>query len=313
MTVIAVTGASGFIGRHFCRELGDGPCRIVPIVRPGTTTMRGATIVDFDGPSQASDALRGAHAVLHLAARAHVLDEDKRPNVAAYRSVNLELTEKVALAATAAGVQRLVYVSSAGVLGRSSPPGGFDDGSDPDPHDAYTRSKLEAEQWLKEYSAGKIELVVVRPPLVYGPDARGNFERILRAAAMGRTLPVGSLRAPRSMVGVRNLSHFLMVCLMHPNAAGPPMLVAEPETTSLAQLAEEIARLAGVRSRSLRVPAGLLATGLRLLGRGADAARLVAPFEIRVGRAQKALGWRPVFNRSSELAWTVRTFLQASR
>ena len=313
MTVIAVTGASGFIGRHFCRELADGPCRIVPIVRPGTTTMRGASIVDFDEPSQAIDALRGAHAVLHLAARAHVLDEENRQNVAAYRSANTELTAKVALAAVAAGVHRFVFVSSAGVLGQSSPPSGFDDNSDPDPHDAYTRSKLDAEQWLAEHSVGKIELVVVRPPLVYGPDARGNFQRILRAAAMGRPLPVASLRAPRSMVGVRNLSHFLMMCLLHPNAPGPPMLVAEPETTTLADLTEEIARLAGVPSRSFHLPAGLLATGLRLLGRRADAARLVAPFEVRVARAQTALGWRPAFARSAEMAWTVRSFLQASR
>ena len=313
MTVIAVTGASGFIGRHFCRELADGPSRIVPIVRPGTTTMRGGSIVDFDEPSHASDALRGAHAVLHLAARAHVLDEDGRPNVAAYRSANTDLTTKVASAAIAAGVQRLVFVSSAGVLGQSSPPGGFDDSSDPNPHDAYTRSKLHAEQWLMEHSAGKIELVVVRPPLVYGPDARGNFGRLLRAAAMGRPLPVASLRAPRSIIGVRNLSHFLMVCLMHPNAPGPPMLVAEPETTTLADLAEEIAHLASVPSRSFRVPAALLGAGLRLLGRRADAARLVAPFAVRVARAQTALGWQPVFERSSELEWTVRTFLQAAR
>jgi nucleoside-diphosphate-sugar epimerase len=313
MTVIAVTGASGFIGRHFCRELADGPCRIVPILRPGSAPMRGASIVDFDEPLQASAALRGAHAVLHLAARAHVLDEENQPNVAAYRSANTELTTKVALAAVAAGVQRFVFVSSAGVLGRSSPPAGFDDTSAPHPHDAYTRSKLEAEQWLTEHCAGEIELVVVRPPLVYGPDARGNFGRILRAAALGRPLPVGSLRAPRSIVGVRNLSHFLMVCLMHPNAPGPPMLVAEPETATLADLAEEIARLAGVRSGSFRAPAGLLAAGLRLLGRGADAARLVSPFEIRVSRAQTALGWRPSFERSAEMAWTVRTFLQVSR
>jgi nucleoside-diphosphate-sugar epimerase len=275
--------------------------------------MPGASVVDFDELSQASDALRDVHAVLHLAARAHVLDEDNRPNEAAYRSANTDLTAKVALAAMAAGVQRFVFVSSAGVLGQSSPPAGFDDSSDPDPHDAYTRSKLDAEQWLVEHAAGKIELVVVRPPLVYGPDARGNFGRILHAAAKGRPLPVGSLRAPRSMVGVRNLSHFLMVCLMHPNAPGPPMLVAEPETTTLADLTVEIARLAGVPCRAFRLPVGFLAAGLRLLGRRADAARLVAPFEIRVARAQTALGWRPAFERSAEMAWTVRSFLQASR
>lgn len=311
MNVIAVTGASGFIGRHFCRELSGATCRIVPIVRPGGAQTGGASIIDFDNPLHASDALRGTDAVLHLAARAHVLDEDDRPNVAAYRSANTELTAKVALAAMAAGVRRFVFVSSAGVLGRISPPGGFDEQTQPSPHDAYTRSKLEAEQWLTAHTAGKIELVVVRPPLVYGPDARGNFGRILRAAATGRPLPVRSLRAPRSMVGVRNLSHFLMTCLTHPNAPGPPMLVAEPETTRLADLAEEIARLAGVPSRSFAVPAELLAFGLRLIGRGADAARVVSPFEIRVARAERALGWRPTYPQSAELAWTVQAFLQA--
>ena len=313
MTVVAVIGASGFIGRHFSREFVGGSDRIVPVVRAGSVAMPGASVVDFDVPSQVREALRGTDAVLHLAARAHVLGEDDRPNVAAYRSANLDLTAKVAVAAMAAGVRRFVYVSSAGVLGRSSPPGGFDDSSSPDPHDAYTRSKLEGERWLAEHSAGKLELVVVRPPLVYGPDARGNFGRILRAATSGRPLPVGSLRAPRSMVGVRNLSHFLMLCLTHPDAPGSPMLVAEPESTTLADLAEEIARLAGVRSRSFRLPAELLATALRVLGRRADATRLVSPFEVRVGRAQSALGWRPAFERSDEMAWTVRAHLQARR
>jgi nucleoside-diphosphate-sugar epimerase len=312
MIAIAVTGGNGFIGRHFCREFSGGATRIVPLLRPGRVPASGALVVDFNQPD-ASESLRGIDAVLHLAARAHVLDEDRRPKVAAYRSANVELVAKSASAAMAAGVQRFVFVSSAGVLGRSSPPGGFDDDCAPHPHDAYTRSKLEAEQWLTAHTQGKLELVIVRPPLVYGPDARGNFGRILRAAATGRPLPVGSLRAPRSMVSVRNLGQFLMLCLRHPNAPGPPMLVSEPETTTLSELAAEIASLADVPSRSFPMPAQLLAMGLSLLGRRADAARLVCPFEIRVGRASTALGWRPAFQRSSEMAWTVQTFLQASR
>jgi nucleoside-diphosphate-sugar epimerase len=313
VTVVAVTGASGFVGRHFRRECSGDLDGVIPILRPGRAAAHGSLVVDFDEPGQASEALRGVDAVLHLAARAHVLNEDRRPRAGAYDGTNVGLTAKVASAAIAAGVQRFVFVSSAGVLGQSSPPEAFDDSCEPNPHDAYTRSKLAAEQWLVAHTARELELVIVRPPLVYGPDARGNFGRILRAAATGRPLPFRNLRAPRSMVGVRNLSRFLLVCLTHPNAPGPPMLIAEPETTTLAALAEQIARLADVPSRSFWMPARLLVAGLSVLGRHADAARLVSPFEIRIGRAATALGWRPAFPQSSEMAWAVRTFLQESR
>jgi UDP-glucose 4-epimerase len=305
MSVIAVSGASGFVGRHFCREAVQQGHRIVPIVRPATA--------DALEPARLRNAIAGADAVVHLAARAHVLRESAGDALTEFRAANVELTQRIALAAIDAGIPRFVFVSSAGVLGRSSPAAGFDEHSRPDPHDDYTRTKAEAEQWLSTEAGQRCELVVVRPPLVYGPDARGNFGRLLHAVVGRRALPLGSLDAPRSVVGVRNLSDFLLLCVTHPRAAGLPLLIADAETTTIKALAQQIAALAGVPSRTFVLPASMLGLALRAIGRRADADRLTCPFVVRPRRGEMELGWKPRFTQSAELSWTVESFLRERR
>lgn len=308
MTVVAVTGASGFVGRHVVEEAARAGANVVPV--PSLRSTGGA-----ESRSAARDletALHGADAVLHLAARAHVLREQAADSEQAFTQANVELTRMVAEAAVRARVPRFVFVSSAGVLGDASPPAGFDETSPPNPHDAYTRSKLAAEQWL-DTQRPSLEVVIVRPPLVYGPGARGNFERLMRGALAGWPMPIGAMKAPRSLIGVRNLARFLLLCATHRAAPGAPLLIADRETTTLAALHAEIARFAGTPNRAFSIPPGALAWALRALGRGADAARLTHAFVVKTGRADDALGWVPPYARNEELAWTVKTHLQQAR
>lgn len=293
MTRIAVTGASGFIGRHLCAAAASAGIACVAL---GRESLRAGVL---------EPAIEGCDAVLHLAGRAHVLHETSNSPEAEFREVNVTLTKRVAAAARDVGVGRFVYVSSAGVLGQVSPPEGLDDTSPPQPYDAYTRSKLEAERLLAGELPGSVPFTIVRPPLVYGPGARGNFERLVRAVLAGWPLPVGGLRARRSMVGVRNLVDLLLRASLDAGAEGATMLVADRELVTAGEFVRAVAHAAQRRPRILDVPAPVLKVGLRLIGRGPDVARLMQPFVLRPSAVQHRLGWSPPHSFHEELDWTL--------
>jgi nucleoside-diphosphate-sugar epimerase len=250
--------------------------------------------------------------VVHLAARAHVLDETEEDPAAAFRRANVELTQHVFLDSVAAGVKRFVFMSSAGVLGNSSPPGGFTDESPPAPHDEYSRSKAEAERWLLETADKSVVRVLLRPPLVHGPGARGNFGRIVKAAERGYPLPVGGLLAPRSMVGLRNLCDFTLVAALEPRAITSTYLVSDEQALSVRELTVTLRRLFGRSGRVPWVPVSVLTTLLRMAGKGADVPRLTHPYELRPSRASATFGWRPPYSCAEELSWTVQQILRGS-
>jgi nucleoside-diphosphate-sugar epimerase len=301
VTRIAVTGSSGFIGRHFGRWLEQHGVEPVRLDRA------------WFAAGAPRESLRAVQAIVHLAARAHRLREEAADPGREFEASNVELTDRVASAAAAAGVRRLVFVSSAGVLGNASPPAGFRDGDAPAPHDLYTRSKLAAEERLASGYGGALDVVILRPPMVYGPGAPGNFARILRAAASGWPLPVGSLEAPRSLVSVRNLCDLLLLAATSSQGAGARMLVSDAETTSVADLVRRIGAAAGRSVRPIRLPSWLLEAGLRAAGRGADGDRLLRPFVVRGERARQEFGWEPPFRLAGEIEWTVREPLAGGR
>lgn len=294
MTTIAISGASGFVGGHLCRWLRDRNFNPRPLSR---ATLAG---------DELAEALRGVQTVVHLAARAHLLRDDATDPRAKFHASNVGLTRDLAMACKASGARRLVFVSSAGVLGNASPPAGFEDVSPPAPHDDYTRSKWAAEQMLLEEFSDGLEIVILRPPLVYGPGAPGNFQRIFHAAMSDWPLPVGRLTAPRSMISVRNLCDVLTHAATSSRAAGQPMLVADNEVTNVAELVRSVAAAAGSRARVFDVPLSLLALGLRVIGRAADLHRLLQPFVLRGTLASLELGWCPPLRLADELEWTVR-------
>jgi nucleoside-diphosphate-sugar epimerase len=256
-------------------------------------------------------ALEGAETVIHLAARAHVLTEDNKDSSAEFRKCNVGLTQSIAAAARRAGVKRFAFVSSAGVLGATSPPEGFAEDTPPRPHDAYTASKLEAEAWLSSEVGASMGLVILRPPLIYGPGARGNLMRLLRLALKGWPLPIGGLRAPRSLVAVRNVVDLISLVAADPSSIRATMLVADRETISVADLFQTVARHAGHRPWLAPLPPALIRLPLVLAGRNEDIARLTGPFVLRPQTAQRQFNWTPPHRQEAELRHTALCELEA--
>ncbi len=293
MSTIAVTGARGFIGRHLCA---------IAASRGHEVRTIGREVFAQPVPT----ALQGVDAVVHLAARAHQVHEHASDPESAFRAANVDLTRQVAVLACRAGIRRFVFISSAGVLGRSSPAEGFDDHSPERPHDEYTRSKLQAEDLLRGRFASDMDIAIVRPPLVYGPGAPGNFQRLLQAAASGWPLPVGALVAPRSLIGVRNLCDLIILACTGFLEGEATMLAADAETASVAELVALVAEALGRGPRLINLPLGVLRVVLRLAGREADVARLTEPFVLRGTVARERFGWTPSGTLQNELAWTLR-------
>jgi nucleoside-diphosphate-sugar epimerase len=292
MARLAITGASGFVGRA-----------LVAHAKHAGHSVRSMSRGAFTG--EGDSALAGIDCVVHLAARAHILKEEAADPLSEFRAANVTFTQRVANAAIAARVPRFVFMSSAGVLGLHSPDGGFHEDSPPDPHDAYSQTKLEAELWLKQQARGSIDVVTLRPPLVYGPGARGNFGRILRAAASRWPLPVGGIHAPRSMIGLRNLLDSICHVGLHAASAGQTMLVSDGRAMSVAELTKLLRTLLGNPAPVVAIPTGLLVGMLGLIGRSRDASRLAQPFLVRATRARELTGWKPPHSVEEELKWTV--------
>jgi nucleoside-diphosphate-sugar epimerase len=301
VTNIAITGASGFIGRHLCPTLSSLGNEVIPLGRQ-----------DIGSPDLARR-LEGVRAVVHLAARAHILRESSASPAEEFRDANVGLVQVIARAARSAGVGRFVFLSSAGVLGSRSPPGGFHDHSSPSPYDLYTSSKLEAEQWLSTELGGNMELVILRPPLVYGPGARGNFMRLLRFALKGVPLPIGNLREQRSMIGIRNMVDLIRVSAADPRAKRATLLAADRETISVCELYRTVARLAGHDPWLAPVPSTILEWLLRLTGRKSDIARLLDGFVLNPTNAESQFGWTPPYSLEEELQHAVSWELDAVR
>ena len=301
VTVIAVTGATGFVGRHLCAEAS----------RTGVETRNLPR--ELLREARLSDSIRGVDAVVHLAARAHRQRDDVGDPEAAFRADNVELTRFVAQACKAARVPRLIFVSSAGVLGRSSPPEGFCDTSPPAPHDAYTRSKLAAEELLRDRFAHDLQIAIIRPPLVYGTGATGNFARLLQAATSGWPLPVGAMNAPRSFISVRNLCDLLLQVACAPDVGGLCLLAADAEITSVANFVRSIAVAAGRKPRIVRVPLRAVGVALRLANRQGEMSSLTMPFVVHCAAASSPLRWEPRFRLEDEIRWTVASTSMGGR
>jgi len=299
MTVIAVSGTSGFLGRHLCRELDTRAHQVRGVSRAQLSSQSLAAMLD------------GVETFIHLAARAHVLADASEDPSAEFRAANVVLTQSAALAARQAGVKRFVFVSSAGVLGATSPREGFREDSVPHPHDAYTASKWQAEEWLDCEIAPHMEVAILRPPLIYGPGAKGNLMRLLRLALRGWPLPIGALRAPRSLVAARNVVDLICLLAGDPRTVRGTMLVADRETISVAGLYRTMARHAGHRPWLAPVPPALIKVALNLTGRGRDITRLTGPFVLLPQAAEAQLQWTPPYSQDAELRRTALYELQS--
>ncbi len=260
------------------------------------------------------DSLSVATVVVHLAARAHVMRESVPDPLQEFRRVNSHGTKSLALAAAAAGVRRLVFVSTVKVHGESTSGNPFDDSSPSNPEDPYAISKWEAEEALRavETKSG-LEVVIVRPPLVYGPGVRGNFLRLIKLVDRALPLPWPKRTNRRSMIGVDNLADFLVQCVDHPNAAGQSFLVKDSKDISTRELMSRLARLLDRPLRLFPVPEPLIRLAARLALKGNAVSRLLDSLVIDSSQAQGLLGWTPPMTLDDGLAMTARWYMESGQ
>lgn len=306
---IAVTGATGFIGYHLCRELARRGFAVRAIVRradaANTSTFAIGALQDASDATL-DEALAGVQALVHLAGRAHVLDERAGDPEAAYDQANREATDRLAAAAARAGVARFVLASSVKVNGEASAPGhAFRPDDVPAPLDAYGRSKLAAERALVARAAGTSTVaLVLRLPLVYGPRVRGNFLRLLDAVGAEQRLPVGAIDNRRSLAYVGNVVDAIATVLAGPSLPQGVHFVADRECVSTPELVRALAQAMGERPRLVAVPVSWLRLAARVLGRTAEIERLTGSLEVDPSAFMAATGWTPLFTLAQGLAAT---------
>jgi nucleoside-diphosphate-sugar epimerase len=305
-TTIAVTGADGFIGVPLCAALEAQGFAVARLVRRAEGIGRDRRVADLQAEQDYAALLRDVSVVVHLAGRAHVMRETEADPRAAFWRINVDATMRLARAAADAGVRRFVFVSSIHVNGTETCGTPFTEADEPAPLEAYGQSKLEAERSLVELCKQRgMEWVIVRPPLVYGPGVKGNFQRLLRLAEAGVPLPLGRIHNRRSLIGVENLASLLILCATHPAAAGQTFLAAEPQPHSTADLIAALAHALGRPNRVFGFPVGLLRACTTVLGRQADFEKLCGSLEVSSLKAQRVLGWTPRLTFAEQIARTV--------
>jgi nucleoside-diphosphate-sugar epimerase len=293
---IAVTGANGFVGQAVCEVLRAQHHTIRPLVRNAHPAWPEAIAVgSIAADTDWAQALNGIDCVVHCAARVHVMSETEVDPLAAFRAVNVLGSQRLAEQAAQAGVKRLVFLSSLKVLGEMTEPGHpFQVNTAPKPEDPYGISKWEAEQAIQRVGqATGMETVVIRPPLVYGPGVKANFQQLLQAVSRGMPLPMGDIRNQRSLVNLDNLCDLIALCVHHPAAAGKVFLVSDGHDVSTPDLIRAMARALGRSARLISIPpAGLRLLG-RLSGRQAQIDRLTGSLQVEIGHTRDVLGWTP--------------------
>ncbi|OQW88136.1 MAG: hypothetical protein BWK72_10385 [Rhodoferax ferrireducens] len=295
---ILVTGANGLVGTALCRRLREDGFAVRAAVRtklanPGAFDVIG--VGDINELTDWETALRGVDVVVHLAARVHVMHERAANPLAEFRHINVQGSLQLAQSAYAAGVKRYIYVSSIKVNGESTmPEHAFTELDMPNPQDAYGQSKLEAETGLRLIAASTgLQVVIIRPPLVYGPGVKANFAELMRAVQKCWPLPLGAVHNKRSLVALGNLVDFIITCITHPKAANQTFLISDGQDLSTTELVRCMAHAAGVPARLLPVPVWALEWAGRLLGKGETVQRLTGNLQIDSSKARDLLGWEP--------------------
>jgi len=308
-----VTGASGFVGGALVRRLAlDNSFNgIVAAVRtklgPHLGGARQVIVGDLLPDTDWAMSLIGVEAIVHTSARVHVMRDDAIDILEAYRLVNVEGTLNFARQAAKAGVRRFVFVSSIKVNGEATQPGKPFTAYDlPSPLDPYGVSKMEAEHGLRDIEAQTgMSVVIVRPPLVYGPGVKANFASMMRWVARDMPLPFGAIHNARSMVALENLLDLLVTCLKHPAAAGQTYLVSDGEDLSTSELLSRIAQAMGKKATLIPLPLFVLESVATLLGKRAVAQRLFGNLQVDIDKTRSELGWAPPISLDEGLTQAV--------
>jgi nucleoside-diphosphate-sugar epimerase len=298
---IFLTGANGFVGHAIARNISNqlSAYKLTMCLRKSNRDLSGlaktVSVGDFQEVSDWRVHLDGNDVVIHTAARVHIMNEISGDPLAEFRALNVDATLKLAAQAAEVGVKRFIFVSSIKVNGEQTVTGkAFSETDRPAPQDAYGQSKHEAEIGLRSLaSATGMEVVIIRPPLVYGSGVKANFAALMRAVQSGWPLPLGSVHNQRSLVALDNLVDLIVTCLDHPAAANQTFLVSDGQDLSTAELVQGMAQAAGVPARLLPVPVWALQAGASLLGKGAAVQRLCGNLQVDISKTRTLLGWVP--------------------
>ena len=311
---VLVTGASGFVGSATCSRLVAQGMDVIGTVRhPSTRPLLGVDyriVGDLDANTDWRDALTGVDYIVHCAARVHVMREAAADPLVAFRTANVAGTEQLARQAAAAGIRRFIFLSSVKVNGE----GGlvaYRETDLPVPKDVYGTSKHEAELGLREIKAETgMELVVVRPTLIYGPGVKANFQALMRALMRGIPLPLGAIHNRRSLLALDNVVDLIVTCIKHPAAANETFLVSDGEDLSTTELIRRLARAIGRPARLIPMPTTVLMAGATLLGKREVAKRLCGTLQVDITKVREVLGWAPPVSVDEGLRQTAEYYMQ---
>ncbi len=315
--LVAVTGANGFIGRELVNRLSSEGFATRALLRKMgqevAPRVEQHVIGDLKSDSDFGRALSDVSVLVHLAARVHEMNEDPEKAHPLYETVNTQATLNLARAAAKLRVRRFIFLSTAKVNGEYTEDKAFSENDEPGPSGPYAISKWKAEQGLRRISQeSELEVVILRPPLVYGPGVAGNFLRLMDLVSRTRVLPLGGLDNKRSMVGLGNLTDMVLRCITHEHAAGEAFFVSDGQDLSVTELIRLIASALATRCMLLSMPKSVLKILATLAGKQEVMQRLVDSFQVDIGKARRLLNWEPSTTVHSELSRTVQWYRQAT-
>ena len=319
MTIL-ITGATGFIGHALCNTLhqqAEHPVRgAVRVLPPAPHAIHYVQVGSIHAQTHWGEALQDVNQVVHLAARVHLMHDRSKDPLNEFRQVNVQGTVNLAQQAAHAGVKRFIFLSSVKVNGERTQPGKpFTSLSPPAPEDPYGLSKHEAEQQLRQIAAQTgMEVVIIRPPLVYGPGVKANFHSMMRWLMRGVPLPLAAVtHNRRSLISVDNLIDLIIACLTHPAAANQTLMASDGEDLSTADLLKRMGAALGQPARLIYVPTGVLRLGSALLNKPDVYQRLCSSLQIDLSTTRQLLNWTPPISVDEGLRRTAAGFALTTR
>jgi nucleoside-diphosphate-sugar epimerase len=317
MSCVLLTGAGGFIGRALCVEAVARGTAVRGASRSQSGLPKGVenvVIGSIGGSTDWGAVLNGCNVVIHLAARVHVMQDANVDPLAEYRRVNVLGTLNLAQQAAKSGVRRFVFISSIGVNGAATAQKPFTSDDQAQPHSPYAQSKYEAELELQDLAAKTgMEVVIIRPPLVYGPGAPGNFGSLMRWLRLGIPLPLGAIHNQRSLVALDNLVDLIVTCLTHPAAANQTFLVSDGEDVSTTELLRRMGQALGCPVHLIPTPASWLKLAAMLVGKQDVAQRLCGSLQVDIEKTRHLLGWTPPLSLDQGLLRAAKAWSDSAR
>jgi len=303
---ILLTGASGFLGKGIIRYFETKPeHQLYMVFRKNNlgSNERHFSVGNINGSTDFSTALSGKDVVIHTAGRAHIMNDKSTSPLSVYREVNVEGTMNLARQSIKAGIRRFIFISSSKVNGDLTlGSNGFSELSVPNPKDSYALSKYEAEQGLLKLArASNMEVVIIRPSLIYGPGVKGNFATLIRVVKLGFPLPIALINNKRSLIALDNLVDLISTCISHPYAVNQIFLASDGEDISSLNLIKKISVAFDLNLNIFPVPITMMKVAAKLTGRGLIADRLFGDHRVDISKAKKTLNWKPIITIDEQM------------